>query len=209
MGQIHVSLLSLPKHSNLNNLTIVIRGPYFIPKIPTTIWLLPDALKSRCNWMWSFTIVYETTWSIINEMEFTRLAWILTSVFRNVFCHAVVDFQLWQEDHCGGRGLHIALKDLSEPFSCLLKKTPTVVEWVHNLYDGHVLPVVELYKFLWQYICDTNSHACRSKESKEELIGAALEKYSIEEVKRTYCFSQMTRWLSVWMYISICYIIYC
>ncbi|PBK92352.1 hypothetical protein ARMGADRAFT_1081145 [Armillaria gallica] len=51
MGQIHVSLLSLPKHSNLNNLTIVIRGPYFIPKILTTIWLLPDALKSRCNWM--------------------------------------------------------------------------------------------------------------------------------------------------------------
>ncbi|KAK0234500.1 hypothetical protein EDD85DRAFT_955318 [Armillaria nabsnona] len=176
MGQIHVSLLSLPKHSNLNNLTIVIRGPYFIPKIPTTIQLLPDALKSRCNWMRSFTVVYETTWSIINETEFTRLAWILTSVFRNVFCHAVVDFQLQQEDHRGGRGLHIALKDLSEPFSCLLKKTLTVVERVHNLYDGHVLPVVKL-----------------SKESEEELIGAALEKYSIEEVKRMYCFLQMTK----------------
>ncbi|KAK0444489.1 hypothetical protein EV421DRAFT_1735278 [Armillaria borealis] len=72
MVQTHVSLLSLPKHSNLDNLTIVIRGPYFIPKIPTTIRLLPDALKSRCNWMRSFTVVYETTWSIINEMEFTR-----------------------------------------------------------------------------------------------------------------------------------------
>ncbi|KAK0196423.1 hypothetical protein F5146DRAFT_1129181 [Armillaria mellea] len=154
VGQTHVALLSLPTHSNVDNLTIVIRGPYFIPKILTTIWLLSNTLKLRCPWV-----------------EFTRLAWILTSVFRDVFCHAVVDFQLRQSE-----GLKMTLNDLSEPFSRLLRKVLTVVDQVRNLYDGHAIPVLEL-----------------SKESEEELIGAALEKYSLEEVKRTYCYSQMTR----------------
>ncbi|KAK0433835.1 uncharacterized protein EV420DRAFT_1488930 [Desarmillaria tabescens] len=174
LAQTHASLLSLPMHSSIDNLTIIFRGPYFIPQIPAIIQSMPTILRSRCRWLRAFMIIYETTWSIVNETEFTRLAWILTSVFDAALSHVTTDFQMRQSADSEEEGPKMALKDLSKPFCRLLKTVPVLVEQQRCLCDGTVLSVLDL-----------------NMESEKKLVRATLNKYSLDEVKRTYAFSDM------------------
>lgn len=103
------------------------------------------ALRTRCRWLRTLTIVYEMDWEWRNQCEFARLVWILFSVFPDVSIDvriiqsatAVIVFRQFP-------GLGMSLQDLSAPFLRLLQEPPVIVEKERKFYDGTAMTALEL-----------------------------------------------------------------
>ncbi|PBK65550.1 hypothetical protein ARMSODRAFT_1022345 [Armillaria solidipes] len=145
MTQTYRSLESLPMRSNIETCTIVVRGCYYIPRVPSSMRHVYRTLRTRCRWLRTLTIVYETDWEWRNQCEFARLAWILFSIFPDVSIDvhivqsatAVIVFR-----QCPGLGM--SLQGLSAPFLRLLQEPPVIVKKERKFYDGTAMKALEL-----------------------------------------------------------------